>query len=327
MRQRQILVLSVALLLLALLLVLGGGHAYHVNAQAGRRAALVLPGRWVAVEGRSLYMDCRGTGHPTVVLESGATAFAASWDLVARPLSSQVRVCAYDRAGLGWSPAAGTAYEPAAAARDLHAALQVAGEHPPYAVVGHSLGAMFAILFAEAHATEIHSLVLLDPPHPDMLAALPALAVHYNTMLQRLQVGAWLVRSGVPDAFGIQNPLIESFPPEVRAQAAYLVNDPGHLRAAHAELLAWPAIARAVSAAHGFRSRPTLVISPGAALNLADGAAQRAALNRLQADYVTGVGHSAQVVLAGVAHDSMLFDDHLAQSLAERIGSFIRQVP
>lgn len=318
---------SAALLMLALLLVLGGGHAYHAHQQARRHEALGLPGRWVPVAGHALYLHCQGTGGPTVLLESGAAAFAATWDRVMRPLSAQLRVCAYDRAGLGWSPASRAPVEPGAAARDLREALAAAGEHPPYVVVGHSLGALFAILFAEARPADVHALVLLDPAHPDMLDVLPALAASYDAMLRRLQLGAWLVQSGVPDAFDIQRPLIESFPPAAQQQAAYLVNDPGHLRSARAELLAWPAIAGAVRAARRFRSLPILVVSPDDPLDMAGGASLRAALTHLQARYVTGIAPSAHLVLPGAGHDSMLLDERRAQVLSDRIGTFIRQVP
>ena len=54
-----------------------------------------------------LHVDCRGEGtaSPTVILEAGAFGTSADWDFVLDDLAAEGRVCAYDRAGLGQSPA------------------------------------------------------------------------------------------------------------------------------------------------------------------------------------------------------------------------------
>ena len=50
-----------------------------------------------------LHLDCQGTGGPTVVLFNGMGEFSASWARITDPVSTTTRVCAYDRAGQGWS--------------------------------------------------------------------------------------------------------------------------------------------------------------------------------------------------------------------------------
>src|SRR5437764_1267572 len=68
----------------------------------------------IDIGGRRLYLECRGTGSPTVVLEDGAGLGADVWsvDLVEpaqpRPMAfptvaSFTRVCAYDRPGIALS--------------------------------------------------------------------------------------------------------------------------------------------------------------------------------------------------------------------------------
>ena len=58
--------------------------------------------------GRMMYMECRGTGSPTVVLVSGQRGSADDWSIVADGVDSppvfslvseKTRVCAYDRPG------------------------------------------------------------------------------------------------------------------------------------------------------------------------------------------------------------------------------------
>ena len=55
------------------------------------------------VGGHRLHLDRRGAGGPTVVLEAARGRPSLDWLLVAPELGRNGRVCAYDRAGLGWS--------------------------------------------------------------------------------------------------------------------------------------------------------------------------------------------------------------------------------
>jgi pimeloyl-ACP methyl ester carboxylesterase len=63
------------------------------------------PGRLVDVGGRTLHINCSGSGAPTVIIETGASAFAIDWTLVQPEVARTQRVCSYDRAGSGWSDA------------------------------------------------------------------------------------------------------------------------------------------------------------------------------------------------------------------------------
>ena len=56
--------------------------------------------------GRRMYLECRGSGSPTVVLISGLKASADDWNTAAKPgpavfsgVANLTRVCAYDRPG------------------------------------------------------------------------------------------------------------------------------------------------------------------------------------------------------------------------------------
>jgi len=53
--------------------------------------------------GGAYHMTCAGTGSPTVVLVSGTGEMSASWARVVPQVTPRTRVCAYDRAGQGWS--------------------------------------------------------------------------------------------------------------------------------------------------------------------------------------------------------------------------------
>jgi pimeloyl-ACP methyl ester carboxylesterase len=119
------------------------------------------------VGGRSLYLDCRGTGSPTIVLEAGSGADSATWAAVHDELASTTRTCAYDRAGRGRSDPRGT-HTLRDAAADLRALLAAGGAEAPFVVVGHSLGGAYGRVFAAAYRGEVAGLVLVDAFGPDL---------------------------------------------------------------------------------------------------------------------------------------------------------------
>jgi pimeloyl-ACP methyl ester carboxylesterase len=146
-------------------------------------AAAAPPGKLVDMDGYRLHLYCTGAGSPTVVLEAGANSGFFSWWTIQPRIAQSFRVCSYDRAGIGFSDARPGPRSGVTNADDLHALLERAGEHPPYLLVGHSLGTRFVRLFAERFQADVEGMVLLDPVHedaervrpPDVGAALDAL--------------------------------------------------------------------------------------------------------------------------------------------------------
>jgi len=124
----------------------------------------VSPNRAVEIDGgRKLNLLCVGSGPPTLVLESGLGDQIRAWSLVMPELAAKTRTCAYDRAGLGFSDASDRPGTSTNAADDLHALLQAADVQPPYVLVGHSLGGLYARLYASRFPQEVVGLVLVDP--------------------------------------------------------------------------------------------------------------------------------------------------------------------
>ena len=74
-----------------------------------------------------LYMECTGSGSPTVVFDSGLSATGRSWYLVAPQAAKFTRVCTYDRANTGRSERAPTPRTSQDLVNDLHALLKNAG--------------------------------------------------------------------------------------------------------------------------------------------------------------------------------------------------------
>jgi len=135
--------------------------------------------------GRKMYMECHGTGYPTVVFVSGAGDRAETWSKTLDPSKQAVlpaiaetnRVCAYDCPGTILATGEGAEdFKPSRSdpvpqpttlqdhVDDLHALLKASGEGKrPYVVVGHSMGGAVSRLYASEYPEEVSGLVLVDP--------------------------------------------------------------------------------------------------------------------------------------------------------------------
>jgi pimeloyl-ACP methyl ester carboxylesterase len=122
----------------------------------------------VDIGGRSLYLECRGVGAPTVILEGGLdTAATQQFVPIVPGIARFTRVCAYDRANLGLSDTAPTPRTVADLADDLHALLAAADVPGPYVLVAASYGGLVARLFAHTYPAEVAGIVLIDSTHED----------------------------------------------------------------------------------------------------------------------------------------------------------------
>ncbi|MCC6736454.1 MAG: alpha/beta hydrolase [Bauldia sp.] len=157
---------AMAAILLAVLFPPVAGAVYQSVATEYAADEFPPPGRLVTVPGGELHILCTGAGAPTVVLDHGGASNSAEWALVQPRIAEATRVCAYDRAGFGWSRMTEGPRDAGQSAADLAALLAAAGETGPFVLVGHGYGAFVSRLFAAGHPGEIAGLVLVDPERP-----------------------------------------------------------------------------------------------------------------------------------------------------------------
>ncbi|MFB4318046.1 alpha/beta fold hydrolase [Actinomadura sp. 21ATH] len=102
-----------------------------------------------------------GAGEPLVMLH-GLTGSAASWFFSVAPALARTRpVRLPDWRGHGMSERTATGYDTATLAADL---AELTAGLPPFAIAGHSYGAVVAVRFARAHPGRVTRMALIDPP-------------------------------------------------------------------------------------------------------------------------------------------------------------------
>lgn len=165
------------------------------------RAAREFPsrGKLVDIGGRRIQLDCRGTGTPTVIFESGFDWNGSlSWSAVHDEIAKMTRACAYSRAGIMWSDPKDGPQNGKAIAEDLHAVLVAAGEKTPFVLVGHSLGGPYIMTYTKYFGPDVAGLVFVDASHPDQNQRFNSLGLSsgQKAVESRIKIGAVLNWTG-----------------------------------------------------------------------------------------------------------------------------------
>jgi pimeloyl-ACP methyl ester carboxylesterase len=260
--------IGVGLLLVVAAAVLAG-CAYEMWARNRVAAEFPANGKLIDIGGRRIHLDCRGTGTPIVLFESGLDVYGSlSWSAVQHQVATTTRACSYDRAGIMWSDRSSGKRDGAAVASDLHKVLQGAGEQGPYVMVGHSLGGPYVMTFAGAFGSDVAGVVFVDASHPDqqlrIKQAIGKSVEESTTGPKLLAAVAWtglprlLTRSlGQPEA-------------PARANAAMVAYLPRSLRPMLDELEAIDDTFREAGAVRSLGDRPLVVLTAAAPIAAAD---------------------------------------------------------
>lgn len=164
----------------ALVLLVGGaaGLFYALSVQSSWEAVGLTrfppEGQYIDAGGeRRLRVWCEGAGAPGVVLEASGLGGADQYKQLLGRLSRYTRVCAYDRAGMGYSEAQKRAPRFQDYLDDLGKVAARTGP-PPYLLVGASYGGLIVQAWARQHPDETAGLALLDAVTPEAFAVLDA---------------------------------------------------------------------------------------------------------------------------------------------------------
>lgn len=103
---------------------------------------------------------------PAIVFFSGLRAPYDSWKSVYEPLSNSHTVLAYNRPGIGRSTKPKVEQDGTRVIADCKRLLESLSLDPPYVLVGHSIGGLFANLMARQSPESVSAVVLVESAYP-----------------------------------------------------------------------------------------------------------------------------------------------------------------
>lgn len=292
-----------------LLILAAVGAVYQAVATWRAQRANPPPGEMVDVEGHELHIDCAGRGSPTVVLEAASGATSAQWVRVQQQVSGITRVCAYDRAGMGWSEAGPDPRDSERVAGELHDLLGKAGIEGPYVLAGHSYGGLYVRAYAARYPDEVAGVALVESSHPDQFERLPEARESYEQTRRLFAVAPWLARIGVVRLFGL-NPAPPGLPKQQRAQIDALGSSTRQVTATAEEFRATPRTTDQARSLRSLGDKPLAVVSAGT---------QSCAWLGLQDELAELSTDSVHRVVDGSTHVSVLYDPDDAKITSEAV--------
>jgi pimeloyl-ACP methyl ester carboxylesterase len=302
-------------LIVALFALAVAGAIYQTIATKRAERAYPPPGEMVDVGGYSLYINCVGQGSPTVVLDGGSGEMLADWVLVQREVSDTTRVCAYDRAGMGWSETGPEPRDAKQISNELHALLEGANIDGPYVLVGHSFGGLYMQTYAARYPDEVAGVVLVDSSQPDQFSHQPVARDSYEP--QEFAVASLLARLGIVRLLSKFAPAPPELPHKQRAQIDALSPSTRQVSTYSLELRATPQSATQTRGLRSLGDKPLAVVTAGT---------QEPEWLKLQDDLVTLSSDSTHRVVEGATHTSLLYERSDAQASSAAIVDVVAAV-
>ena len=192
------------------------------------------PGQLIDVGGYRLHLQCLGEGTPTVLLDAVSGGWSAHWVTVQPELARTTRICAWDRAGSGWSDLGTHDHTPGAYAAELDVLLRNTGVAGPYVLVGASYGGKVARMFAADHLSDIQGAVFVDASHED--AFTPEEIVETERQVSLYGAANWMLsRLGIARLLGpdlvavIDGPVADQLTQRDRELIGLLATRPSNL--------------------------------------------------------------------------------------------------
>lgn len=241
------------------MLLAGLGGLYQATTKAPQAAAGAMPGKLVDVGGYRLHLSCTGTGTGTVVLLNGLGETSPLWARVQPAVAATSRVCAYDRAGQGWSDDSSNPADATTAATDLHKLLTAAGEAGPFVLAGHSSGGVHALTYTHLYPNDVAGVVLLDSASPRQVELVKPFKGEYQVMRRVLAVAPTLFRFGVGHALTAMGS--PSLPGNAGAQVSAFTNSPRGFANTRADQAALPVAFRQAQALTTLGDTPLVVLT------------------------------------------------------------------
>jgi pimeloyl-ACP methyl ester carboxylesterase len=293
------------------------GGTYATVVDATDSTAMPATGRLIDVGGHKLYLNCVGSGSPTVVLEPGAGATSSQLGWIAPAVAASTRVCVYDRAGRGWSESADSPQDGAQIATDLHTLLHRGGVTGPYVLAGHSFGGLYVRIFAAHYPDEVAGLALLD----STASKEPARSVIPSSGSSEEPLGRVPVlmslsaRVGLPRFLGQLD--LGSLPPQSRDEARASLAQSSWVSSTVDEYLRGGASAQQAASLRDLADKPLFVVTAGE---------HPASWMASQDEMLTLSTNSVQQIVVGATHTDVVLEEKYAAATAQAILAVVESV-
>src|SRR5215213_5713916 len=256
------------------------------------------PGEIVDVGTHTLHINCLGEGGPTVILEAANLGMSAHWIRVQQQVAKATRVCAYDRAGMGWSESGTEPRDAKQISSELHTLLKGADTERPYVLVGHSYGGLYARMYAARYPHQVAGVVLVDSSHPEQFTRSEEGRAMYE---QNRRMGAfipWLTRLRVIRLTNFY-PVHPDLPAKQRAQIEAFNSSTQQVATTVEEFSATPQTNSQVRSTQSLGDKPLAVVSAGQ---------QSPDWLEMQDELAALSPESIHRVVEGATHESLLYD-------------------
>jgi pimeloyl-ACP methyl ester carboxylesterase len=226
-------------------------------------------------------------------------------------------VCAYDRAGVGWSESGPEPRGAKQVSGELHAFLEGAGiGQGPYVLVGHSFGGLYTQTYAARYPDEVAGLALVESSHPEQFSRLPEVRDSYEQTKRLYAVASLLARIGVVRLFNL-SPAPPELPQHQRAQIAALYPSTRQVSTTAQEFHATPQTTAQARSLRSLGDKPLAVVSAGT---------QSSGWLELQDDLATLSPNSMHRVVEGATHTSVVYERSEAQATSAAIVEVVAAV-
>ena len=296
---------------LAVLALVALGGAFETVAEATTSNPASSIGRTFTVGDRQLYLECSGSGSPTVIVFNGLYERTPHWAWVKQGIARETRVCAFDRAGQGWSDGAAAPQDARQLSEDAHALLAAARIPGPYVLAGHSVGGTYALAYAMTFPSDVAGVALIDSATPYQFD-LPDYPRFYSMWRRASATLPSLARVGLKRVFATGG----SLPPDARRAAGEFGASPREARADRVEFAQLPTAFEQTKALTSLDGKPLYVLTAEIGNQRGWRPAQRKLAN-LSAN-------SLHRTATGATHAALLEEEHFAGVSSRAIVDVVR---
>jgi pimeloyl-ACP methyl ester carboxylesterase len=234
---------------------------------------------------------------------------------VQEDVSRQTRVCAFDRAGQGWSGKAPGRQDVHQLSADVRGLLEAADVPGPYVLAGHSVGGTYALGYAMEYPKDVAGVALIDSSTPYQFD-LEGYSSFYSLWRRASALLPTLARAGVARVYSLNT--FASLPPDARRAARAFGSSPRELRADRDEFAQLPTVFRQDKTLTNLGGKPLFVLS-GDVGELPGWSAAQEKLAGLSTNSVHQTAHSA-------THAGLLEDENYAAFSSRAIDDVVRSV-